>query len=124
MKTWTTSEICVYVLKLCSEFSGRQFPDEKTMRALVAYKVLQFFCRKGFNPGPIAPRTIQTIASDLYAAMKKSGYVIYSRTLVSQADIVTFKPSSSTDPSVLEQCYKGIRRKPKDIDNDTDDTLQ
>jgi len=78
---------------------------------LVAYKTLQFFCRKGFKTGPMMPRTIQTIASDMYAALKNAKYFHYNRTLVSNKDIIMFRRYQDVDASYLDECYKAIRRK-------------
>ena len=111
MKTWTMKELAGYILKLCSECSGEQFANEKHVRALVAYKTLQFFCRKGFKPDPMMPRTIQTLASDMYAALENMGYLVHSRTFVSDKNIIQFTNSKNVDAGHLSECYRQIKTK-------------
>lgn len=115
MTPWTVKEVGEYVLKLCSECSGEQFTNEKVVRALVAYKVLQFFCRKGFEVQPMAPRTMQTLASDVFAALRTCGAIVNRRTLVSDKDIIMFRDPGSIDISYFEECYRSIRGKNKEI---------
>lgn len=94
--------------KFHSKRIGKIFYDEKDIRAHLVYSVLQLCCSNRVN---VAPRTIQTVASDSYLAMKNAKLIRRVYALTSGNPALTFTNITMGTKEAFLEKYRNIKKK-------------